>query len=277
MITRQIPSIVRLIVSGNSQGRKRRNELDVALLMAEPMSNQNAGGLDQGLKVGLAVSIQGSSQEEFAASVATSCSGELWLGLSRPCLEVPFKKGERVRIKYWNEGSIVYCWDADIIQIAGAGHQHVAIAMRGQGITIQRRRYYRVNAAIPFSFSVIDASEAHLIGEKSSTAKTQNISVAGLRFETSLGLKGGDKLEMNFRLPASQVVKAVGWVVRTEAVPKKDKVLSAVALKFLQLNEEHQIRLMEFLAQYCEETASLPTQNTGSQHRQPTVYQPIGT
>ena len=134
-----------------------------------------------------------------------------------------------------------------------------------------------MNAAIPFLFSVIDASAAHLIGEKSSTAKTQNISVAGLRFETSLGLKAGDKLEMNFRLPASQGVKAVGWVVRTEAVPKKDKVLSAVALKFLQLNEEHQIRLMEFLAQYCEETTSLPTQNTGSQHPQPTVYQPIGT
>lgn len=241
------------------------------------MSTQNADGLDQGLKVGLAVSIQGSSQEEFAASVATSCSGELWLELSRTCLKVPFQKGERVRIKYWNEGSIVYCWDADIIQIAGAGYQHVAIAMRGQGITIQRRRYYRVNAAIPFSFSVIDAAEAHLIGKKVSTAKTQNISVAGLRFETSLGLKAGDKLEMNFRLPASQVVKAVGWVVRTEAVPKKDTVLSAVALKFLQLNEEHQIRLMEFLAQSCEETTSQPTQNTGSQHPQPNFYQPIGT
>jgi len=277
MITGQIPSTVRLIVSGNSQGRQRKDELDFALLVAESMNNQNADGLDQGLKIGLAVSIQGSSQEEFAASVATSCSGELWLELSRPCSQVPFQKGERVRIKYWNEGAIVYCWDADIIQIAGAGYQHVAIAMRGQGITIQRRRYHRVDVAIPFSFSVIDAAEAHLIGERFSRAKTQNISVAGLRFETSLGLKAGDKLEMNLRLPASQVVKAVGWVVRTEAVPKKDTVLSAVALKFLQLNEEHQIRLMEFLARSCEEPTSQPVQNTGSQHTKPTVYQPIGT
>ncbi len=277
MITGQIPSTVRLIVSGNSQGRKRRDELDFALLVAKSMSNQNGNGLDQGLKIGLAVSIQGSSQEEFAASVATSCSGELWLGLSRPCLELPFQKGERVRIKYWNEGAIVYCWDADIIQVAGAGYQHVAIAMRGQGITIQRRRYYRVDVAIPFSFSVIDAAEAQLIGEKFSKAKTQNISVAGLRFETSLGLKAGDKLEMNLRLQASQVVKAVGWVVRTETVPKKDKVLSAVALKFLQLNEDDQIRLLEFLAQSCEETTSKPAQNAGSRHPKPTVYQPIGT
>lgn len=241
------------------------------------MSNQNAGGLDQGLKVGLAVSIQGSSQEEFAASVATSCSGELWLGLSRPCLEVPFQKGERVRIKYWNEGSIVYCWDADIIQIAGAGHQHVAIAMRGQGITIQRRRYYRVNAAIPFSFSVIDASEAHLIGEKSSTAKTQNISVAGLRFETSLGLKPGDKLEMNFRLPASQVVKAVGWVVRTAVAQTNGQPINSVALQFLQLQEEDQFQLLEFLAQSCGDALSKSARRSGSKRLQPTVSQPIGT
>ena len=277
MITEQIPSIVRLIVSGNSQGRERKDELDFALLVAESMSNQSADGLDQGLKIGLAVSIQGSSQEEFAASVATSCSDEIWLELSRPCLELPFQRGDRVRIKYWNERAIVYCWDADIIQIAGNGHQHVAIAMRGKGITIQRRRYHRVEYAIPFSFSVIDAAEAGLIGEKFAKAKTQNISVAGLRFETSLGLKAGDKLEMNLRLSTSQSVKAVGWVVRTEAVPKKDKVLNAVALQFLQLHEEDQIQLLEFLAQACEETTGKSAQNSGSRLPQPTVSQPIGT
>jgi c-di-GMP-binding flagellar brake protein YcgR len=192
-------------------------------------------------------------------------------------LELPFQRGERVRIKYWNEQAIVYCWDADIIQIAGTGNQHVAIAMRGKGITIQRRRYHRVEYAIPFSFSVIDAAEAGLIGEKFAKAKTQNISVAGLRFETSLGLKAGDKLEMNLRLSTSQSVKAVGWVVRTEAVPKKDKVLSAVALQFLQLHEEDQIQLLEFLAQSCEETTGESAQNSGSRLPQPTVSQPIGT
>jgi len=241
------------------------------------MSNQNADGLDQSLKIGLAVSIQGSSQEEFAASVATSCSDELWLELSRPCLELPFERGERVRIKYWNEGSIVYCWDADVIQIAGAGHQHVAIAMRGNGITIQRRRFYRVDSVIPFSFSVIDAAETHLIGEKFSKAKTQNISVAGLRFETSLGLRAGDKLEMNLRLPASQVVKAVGWVVRTETVPNNAKLSHTVALQFLQLHEDDQIKLLEFLAQTCEEATSRSAQKAGSKLPQYTFSQPIGT
>jgi c-di-GMP-binding flagellar brake protein YcgR len=259
------------------KGETRRDELDFALLVAESMSSQKADGLDQGLKIGLAISIQGSSQEEFAASVATSCSDEIWLELPRPCLEQPFQKGERVRVKYWNEGSIVYCWDADVVQIAGAGHQHVAITMRGSGITIQRRRYYRVEYAMPFSFSVIDAAETSLIGEKFAKALTQDISVAGLRFETSLALKAGDKLEMNLRLPASQVVKAVGWVVRTEAVPKRNEVLSAVALQFLQLLEEDQIQLLEFLAQACEETTSKPARKSSSRPPQPTVSQPIGT
>lgn len=241
------------------------------------MSNQNAEGLGEGLQIGLAVSIEGSSQEEFAASVATSCSDEVWLELSRPCLQLPFQKGERVRVKYWDEGSIVYCWDADVIQIAGAGHQHVAIAMRGKGITIQRRRYYRVNYAIPFSFSVIDAAEANLIGEKFSEAKTENISVAGLRFETSLGLRAGDKLEMNLRLPASQSVKAVGWVVRAEAAQNNGQPSNSVALKFLQLNEEDQIQLMEFLAKSCEDAPSRSVQKASSKQPQRTLSQPIGT
>ena len=241
------------------------------------MSSQNVQGLDQGLKIGLAVSIQGGSREEVAASVATGCSDEIWLELSRPCLELPFQKGERVRIKYWNEGAIVYCWDADVIQIAGAGHQHVAIAMRGNGITIQRRRYYRVEYAMPFSFSVIDAAETSLIGEKFAKAKTQDISVAGLRFETSLGLKTGDKLEMNLRLPASQVVKAVGWVVRTAVAQTNGQPINSVALQFLQLQEEDQFQLLEFLAQSCGDAPSKSARRSGSKRLQPTVSQPIGT
>jgi hypothetical protein len=130
---------------------------------------------------------------------------------------------------------------------------------------------------MPFSFSVIDAAEKSLIGEKIAKAKTQNISVAGLRFETSLGLRTGDKLEMNLRLPASQVVKAVGWVVRTEAVPQNGKVVSAVAMQFLQLQEEDQIQLLEFLAQSCQDPTSKSAQKSNPKLPQPTVSQPIGT
>lgn len=232
------------------------------------MSQQDTVRLNHNLQTGLAISIQGSSKEELAASVATNCSDEIWLELSRPASQPPFQEEERVLIKYWDEGAIVYCWEANVIKIAGPTYQHVAIAIRGNGITVQQRRAYRVESAVPFSFSVIDAVETALIGEKLLRAKTQNISASGLRFETSLGLKAGDKLDMNLRLTASQPVNAVGWVVRTEAVGQNGSSLNSVALKFLQLNEEDQIQLLEFLAQAYNEAASKPDQRVNRQRRQ---------
>lgn len=241
------------------------------------MSKQDPASLDQHLQIGLAISIQGSSQEELAASVSTSCSGEIWLELSRPSPQPPFQEDERVRIKYWDEGAIVYCWEADVVKIAGPEYQHVAISIRGKGMTMQRRRAYRVNLPVPLSFSVIDAADAELIGEKLLKSKTQNISVAGLRFETSLGLKAGDKLDMNLFLPASQPVNAVGWVVRTEAVEHQGKSLNSVALKFLQLKEEDQIQLLEFLAQSYDEATAKSAQTTVSNQAHSSVLQPVRT
>jgi len=250
----------------------RENESDLALRVQGQMSQEDTARLNQKLQTGLAISIQGSSKEELAASVATNCSDEIWLELSRPASQPPFQEEERVLIKYWDEGAIVYCWEADVIKIAGPTYQHVAIATRGHGITVQQRRAYRVESAIPFSFSVIDAAETALIGEKLLRAKTQNISATGLRFETSLGLKAGDKLDLNLRLPASQPVNAVGWVVRTETVGQNGNSLNSVALKFLQVNEEDQIQLLEFLAQAYEQATAEPGQKVNRQrpHKSPT-------
>ena len=241
------------------------------------MSQQDTVRLNRNLQTGASISIQGNSKEELAASVATNCSDETWLELSRPASQPPFQEEERVLIKYWDEGAIVYCWEANVIKIAGPTYQHVAIAIRGHGITVQQRRAYRVESAIPFSFSVIYASEPALIGQKILRAKTQNISVAGMRFETSLGLKAGDKLEMNFRLPATQKVNAVGWVVRTEAVGQNGNSLNSVALKFLQVNEENQMQLMDFLAQAYDQATAKPAGKSTSAKPQSSVSQPVRT
>ncbi len=241
------------------------------------MSHQDTIRLNQNLQTGAAISIQGSSKEELAASVATNCSDEIRLELSRPASQPPFQEDERVLIKYWDEGAIVYCWEANVIKIAGPTYQHVAIAIRGHGITVQQRRAYRVESAIPFSFSVIDASETALIGQKILRAKTQNISVTGMKFETSLGLKVGDKLEMNLRLPASQKVNAVGWVVRSEAVGQNGNSLNSVALKFLQVNEENQMQLLDLLAQAYDQATAKPAGKSTSAQPQSSVSQPVRT
>ena len=54
---------------------------------------------------------------------------------------------------------------------------------------------------IPFWFTVIDAADLQLIGERVVNSETENISVGGLLFETSLQLKAGDKLEINLYFP----------------------------------------------------------------------------
>lgn len=204
------------------------------------------------LEVGQAIAISAllKPHTRVAATVATTCEDEILLDLLRPTSQLPFQEGEQVRIKYWDGGSIIYCWEAEVVKIAGPGDPHVAISIRGTGITMQRRRAYRrVDLPIPFSFSVIDVAETELIGEKVLQSTTQNISVAGLRFETSLRLEVGDKLEMNLHLPDSQSVNVVGCVVRSEPAEQPGKNLNSVAVQFLQWEEQDQIRLVDFLAQ----------------------------
>ena len=215
-------------------------------------AEKSTGDRRSELEVGQAIAISAllKPQTRVAATVATTCEDEILLDLLRPTSQLPFQEGEQVRIKYWDGGSIIYCWEAEVVKIAGPGDPHVAISIRGKGITMQRRRAYRrFDLPIPFSFSVIDVAETELIGEKVLQSTTQNISVAGLRFETSLRLEVRDKLEMKLHLPDSQPVNAFGWVVRSEPVEQPGKNLNSVAVQFLQWEEQDQIRLVDFLAQ----------------------------
>ncbi|MDA2927834.1 hypothetical protein MYX84_12250 [Acidobacteria bacterium AH-259-O06] len=78
------------------------------------MSKERTGNLDLYLKIGLAVSIQGKSTGELAATVAKISPDKMSLQLSRPSSQPPFQKAEQVWIKYWDEGASVYCWDAQV-------------------------------------------------------------------------------------------------------------------------------------------------------------------
>ncbi|MDA2930268.1 PilZ domain-containing protein [Acidobacteria bacterium AH-259-O06] len=118
---------------------------------------------------------------------------------------------------------------------------------------MERRKSLRVSSSIPLSFMVIDADQTYLIGERVLNVATQNITVGGLRFETSLPLKVGDTLEMNLHLSPSQQVNAVGWVVLSEPVERGGKYVNSVALEFLQVEAEEQKQLLQFLAQSADE------------------------
>lgn len=122
---------------------------------------------------------------------------------------------------------------------------------------MQRRRAFRVAAEVPFSFTVIDASETDLKGRKVTSVETQDLSVSGLSFHTSLPLRIGDKLEIKLQLsssvnphkPSSESVSASGWVVRSEPDEQDEESGSLVAVAFLMLEPKEQNQLLLFLAE----------------------------
>ena len=212
-----------------------------------------SAGLDRRLSIGQAISIcLLESRAELAATVTKISPDKISLELSRPTSPLSFQEGEQVRIKCL-EKRIVYCWDVEVVEISGPGNKHVEVSIRGEGVTVERRKSLRVSSSIPLSFMVIDADQTYLIGERVLNVATQNITVGGLRFETSLPLKVGDTLEMNLHLSPSQQVNAVGWVVLSEPVERDGKYVNSVALEFLQLEAEEQKQLLQFLAQSADE------------------------
>jgi len=72
------------------------------------------------LDVGLAVSITRFLSDPLAATVATVVP-ELVVHLARADQQSPFKEGDQVLIKYWDEDRVVYYWQANVAKIAGPG------------------------------------------------------------------------------------------------------------------------------------------------------------
>ncbi len=218
------------------------------------MSEKGTRKLNHYLKAGWALSIQEKSREALAATVTTVSPRRLALELSGPRSEPPFQSGERVWIKYWDEGSVVYRWEAKVVRTHGPGNRIVDLTITSKKVATQRRKSYRVRVKILLSGTVIDAGDTELIGARILDCKTKNISVAGLAFDTKLPLQVGDKLELNLELPSSEKLNAVGWVVRADAVKRKEykgtiivSDINSIAVEFLQPEAKEQTQLLNFL------------------------------
>ena len=196
------------------------------------------------LDIGRAVSVKGSESEPFAATVAEISPTRIRLRLVSSVSIFPFRNGDLVLVKHWDDSSVAHYWQADIVTIEGPGNKSRTLSMLGVGVSVQQRKSYRVSSVIPFSFPIIDAADAQLDGQKVSGARTQNISVGGLLFESQLLLTVGDKLELCLQ-HSSKAVNAVGWVVRSEAA--QSAVLNSVAVEFLHIDDEDQFRLLEIM------------------------------
>ncbi len=219
------------------------------------MSDEGIGSVGHYLKPGLAVSLQEESGEAVAATIEALSPRSISLKLSRPTPEPSFKTGDRVWMKYWDEGATVYRWETRVAEIQGPENQKVVLSIGNKEVLVQRRKSYRIRLQIPFSLTVVDAVDTELIGAKALECTTIDVSVAGLAFDTDLSLKVGDKLALCLNLDPSLQVNAVGWVVRSEPTKRKEyqhgtimtKVINFVAVNFLQLEAEEQNHLLRFL------------------------------
>jgi len=219
------------------------------------MSDEGIGRVGYYLKLGLAVSLQEESGEALAATIEALSPRSISLKLARPTPEPSFQTGDRVWMKYWDEGATVYRWETRVAELQGPENQKVVLSISNKEVLVQRRKSYRIRLQIPFSLTVIDAVESKLIGAKAPKCTTIDVSVAGLAFDTDLSLKVGDKLALCLNLDPSLKVNAVGWVVRSEPIKRKEyqhgtimtKVINFVAVNFIQLNAEEQNHLLRFL------------------------------
>ena len=219
------------------------------------MTDEGIGSVGHYLKPGLAVSLQEESGEALAATIDALSPRSISLKLSRPTPEPSFKTGDRVWMKYWDEGATVYRWETRVAEIQGPENQKVVLSIGNKEVLVQRRKSYRIRLQIPFSLTVVEAVDTELIGAKALECTTIDVSVAGLACDTDLSLKVGDKLALCLNLDPSLQVNAVGWVVRSEPTKRKEyqhgtimtKVINFIAVNFLQLEAEEQNHLLRFL------------------------------
>jgi c-di-GMP-binding flagellar brake protein YcgR len=184
------------------------------------------------------------SKGELPASVTQSSPNEVCLELARPVWPLPFRKGSRVRIKYWDEGAIAYFWEAKILK---ASKRNVVAKLLGGGITVQRRQSYRVRTQVRLACTIIDAADHYLVGEEFK-CKTKDISLGGLAFETYLPLDAGDRLAMRIHFSSSNQIDVVGWILRATPIERDGDVINTVAVQFLQCEAKDQNHLLRFLA-----------------------------
>ena len=219
------------------------------------MSEEGIGRIGHYLKSGLAVSLQEESGEALAATIDALSPRSISLKLARPTPEPSFKTGDRVWMKYWDEGATVYRWETRVAEIQGPENQKVVLSIGNKEVLVQRRKSYRIRLQIPFSLTVVEAVDTELIGAKALECTTIDVSVAGLAFDTDLSLKVGDKLALCLNLDPSLQVNAVGWVVRSEPTKRKEyqhgtimtKVINFVAVNFFQLEADEQNHFLRFL------------------------------
>ncbi|MDA2933878.1 PilZ domain-containing protein [Acidobacteria bacterium AH-259-D05] len=216
--------------------------------MQKQVGEQSAVGPSDRLKVGFAFAIsstEGESENRLVASVAKIFRDELWLKLA-DSLPDPFKEGDQVHIEYFDESG-GFLADAKIVKISPSENEYVAISIPQNAQVVQRRGAPRVHSVMPVSFSAFDSPESQEVLEEVFDAQSRDISTGGMRIETEAQLKEEDKVLLKLALSRSATITVVAQVKRCQQVEVEGKTKALVGMKFVEMQLDDQIQLLQFL------------------------------
>ena len=195
-------------------------------------------------------SAQGDTKEEHLAKVVQVSDSDIGLEFSESRRSSPrtgsqfqTQTGDSLQLRCWDEEAVYY-FEVEVIEIGKDGIIHVS--RPEAGVTLQRRQTLRTDLEVPFSFTVLAAAQGQLVTDADEVheAKTENISLSGLGFESDLPLSEGDEILMTLPTPLGGLI-ASGRVIRTQR--KSGTHLFSIGVQLRQLTPEEQDQILQFM------------------------------
>jgi predicted enzyme related to lactoylglutathione lyase/c-di-GMP-binding flagellar brake protein YcgR len=242
----------------------------------EPTNQKQAAerpsaGPEDRLAVGFPISLlSAATQKKIGALVYKIFENEVWLNLSAISTE-NFQEGETVQFQTL-EGGKTYSGETQIIQISPDG-QNMAIAVPESLNELQRRASLRLQMGIPISYALMG-------GEKEAEptqGNTRDVSIGGLRFNSSVPLEVGNELQITLDLTPSLQVSAGIKVISAEQIESNGEVLTSVGSQFVKLELDDQIKVLQFLIDAEAEEAEKEATTTEEQQDTQPADQPLAT
>ncbi len=195
-------------------------------------------------------SAQGDTKQEHLAKIAQVSDSEIGLELSefrrssaRTSSQFQCQRGDRLQLRSWDEEALCY-FEVEVAKTS-KDNQSLSISRTKLGMTLQRRRTLRTDLEVPFSFTVIDATQVQLVTGEILKAKTENLSLSGLRFESALLLKEGDEILVMLPIIPLSGLNASGTVIWTQR--KSGTAHLSIGVRFRQLMPAEQDQILQFM------------------------------
>lgn len=204
---------------------------------------------ERNVKVGQLISLcRTDSSSELAAAVVRMEDG-MWIELLRPVPEITFGRGEKIRIEAWDEDGS-YTFHSIVQEAVSDPRPGLRISKPTTGFAVQRKKSDRSRWSVPFSFSVLSAEDSDINGKTVPYARTQEISLGGMAFESNLPLSRGDQLKVRLTLlPSPHRLKLMAKVIRsTPTAAAEASGTNRVTLQFSELAPAEYNNLLLFLA-----------------------------